>query len=255
MTDEFVEQSRAATAHTEMFDLEPGHTADAPRLRRLKSPVKAHSVYDAALRHKKTLGIVSQLIGEGLRFNGDKLNMKSAGYGSPVEWHQDWAFYPHTNDDLLAVGIALDEMTLENGALLVVPGSHRGKLYSHHQDGVFVGAITEPDADFSNAAPITVPAGGITIHHVRMVHGSAPNTSGKPRRLLLFQYCAMDAFPIMGVPSWDAFNATVLRGEPTHEARVTEVPVRIPLPMPERAGSIYEIQTQLKTPTLGRKAG
>ena len=45
----------------------------------------------------------AQLIGPGVRYNGHKLNMKSGEYGSPVEWHQDWAFYPHTNDDLLAV--------------------------------------------------------------------------------------------------------------------------------------------------------
>jgi phytanoyl-CoA hydroxylase len=43
--------------------------------------------------------------------------MKSAGYGAPVEWHQDWAFYPHTNDDLAAVGIMLDDCDLENGPI------------------------------------------------------------------------------------------------------------------------------------------
>ena len=46
--------------------------------------------------------------------------MKSAQYGSPVEWHQDWAFYPHTNDDILAIGVMLDDMTLENGTWLNV---------------------------------------------------------------------------------------------------------------------------------------
>ena len=61
--------------------------------------------------------------------------MKNPGHGSAVEWHQDWAFYPHTNDDLLEVGIALSDMTEENGALLVVPGSHKGKTWDHHQDG------------------------------------------------------------------------------------------------------------------------
>ena len=44
-----------------------------------------------------------------VRFDTGKLNMKSAGYGAPVEWHQDWAFYPHTNDDLAAVGIMIDD--------------------------------------------------------------------------------------------------------------------------------------------------
>ena len=99
----------------------PGTRPKIPKLRRLKSPILLHEVYRNTLHHEKILGIVSQLIGYGLRCNGNKLNMKQPGYGSPVEWHQDWAFYPHTNDDLLAVGIVLDDMTEENGPLLVIP--------------------------------------------------------------------------------------------------------------------------------------
>ena len=101
-----------------MFDLEPGHTAAHPQLRRLKSPAAEDPVYDRTLRHDTILDIVAQLIGPTIRTNGNKLNMKSAGFGSEVEWHQDWAFYPHTNDDILAVGVALDDMMLENGCLL-----------------------------------------------------------------------------------------------------------------------------------------
>src|SRR5690349_898915 len=55
VTDEFVEQSRAHSEHTDVFDLEPGHTAAAPRLRRLKNPVQQHPVYDQALRHAAIL--------------------------------------------------------------------------------------------------------------------------------------------------------------------------------------------------------
>ena len=247
VSDEFVERSRSAADHTEFFDLEPGHTADRPRLRRLKNPVRAHPVFDAALRHERLLDIVEQLIGPGVRFNGDKLNMKSGGYGSPVEWHQDWAFYPHTNDDLLAAGVALDDMTLENGCLLMVPGSHKGLVYDHHQDGVFIGAVTDPrfEPSAETVDSIQMRAGSVSLHHVRAVHGSAPNRSSAPRRLLLFQYAAMDAWPLLGIESWEAFQETILRGEPVWEPRMENVPTRIPLPPPPRVGSIYEIQTQL----------
>ncbi len=247
VSDEFVERSRSAVDHTEFFDLEPGHSAEKPRLRRLKDPVRAHPVFDAALRHRRLLDIVEQLIGPGIRFNGDKLNMKSGGYGSPVEWHQDWAFYPHTNDDLLAAGVALDDMTLENGCLLMVPGSHQGPVYDHHQDGVFIGAVTDPrfDPDAETIDSIQMRAGSVSLHHVRAVHGSAPNRSSSPRRLLLFQYAAMDAWPLLGIDSWEAFQETILRGEPVWEPRMENVPTRIPLPSPPRVGSIYEIQTQL----------
>jgi len=246
VTDEFVEQTRAFTEHTDIFDLEPGHTPEEPRLRRLKNPIEQHPVYAQALHQKRMLDIVEQLIGPGVRTNGNKLNMKSAGFGSPVEWHQDWAFYPHTNDDLLAVGIALDDVMMENGPLLVIPGSHKGRLYSHHEGGVFVGAVTEDVADADKAVPIELKAGGISIHHVRILHASASNVSDRPRRLLLFQMAALDAFPLVGYKDWDSFNANILRGEPTPTMRVREAPVRIPQPPPARTGSIYEVQTQLK---------
>lgn len=247
VTDEFVEKSRAVTENTDVFDLEPGHSADDPRLRRLKNPIEQHAAYDQALRHPKILEIVSQLIGPNLRTNGNKLNIKYAQFGSPVEWHQDWAFYPQTNDDLLAVGIAIDPMTMENGCLLVEPGSHKGPVLNHHHSkGFFVGAVTEEDYEPKNAVPIVVGAGGISIHHVRTLHGSAPNTSPNSRRLLLFQYCAIDAWPLVNFPGWEQFNATIVQGEPTQTPRVTNVPVRIPLPNGERGGSLYETQMMME---------
>lgn len=255
VTEEFIEKSREVTEHTEVFDLEPGHTREQPRLRRLKHPVGQHPVYDRTMRHPKILDIVEDLTGHhGVRTNGDKLNIKWAGYGSAVEWHQDWSYYPHTNDDLLAVGVAMDDMDLENGCLMVIPGTHRQKIWDHHQRGVFVGAVTEPDFDPSNAVPVQVKAGGISLHHARLLHGSAPNRSSRPRRLLLFQYCAVDAWPLGGVKDWNEFNALILRGQPTHLPRMTSCPIRIPLPYAEKGGSIYEVQSLLDNKLFAKQA-
>lgn len=254
VTDEFVEQSRHVTESNDVFDLEPNHSAETPRLRRLKLPSKQHPVYDKILRHQDILDMVAQLLGPAIFCNGQKLNLKSPGFGSPVEWHQDWAFYPHTNDNLLAVGVALDDMTRENGCLMVLPGSHKGKILNHHGDDYFVGAVTEPDFDDTNAVPVELPAGGISIHHVRTLHGSLPNVSSRQRRLLLFQYCAADAWPLLGhdgpIQDWESFCRSFVRGGPSQEPRLASVPVRLPLPMPPRTGSIYEIQTQLKHSTF-----
>ena len=249
VTDDFVEKSRAHTEHTDVFDLEPGHTPENPRLRRLKNPILQHEVYARAIRNTKVLDIVEQLIGPGIRTNGNKLNLKSAGFGSPVEWHQDWAFYPHTNDDILAVGVALDDMMMENGPLLVVPGSHKERIYSHHEDGAFVGAVTEEIPHADQAVPIELKAGGISIHHARALHASAPNISDRPRRLLLFQYCAADSWPLMSI-DWPGFESTFLRGQPSNRPRVTDVPVQLPLPPAKRGGSIYETQTMLRNKVM-----
>ena len=246
VTDEFVERSRAVSENDEIFDLEPGHTAEEPRLRRVKTPTSQHQVYNNALHHEGMLDIVAQLIGDRIRTNGTKLNLKLPEFGSPVEWHQDWAFYPHTNDDLLAIGLCIDDMTLENGALLVIPESHRGPIYDHHLDGSFCGAITDPAFDDSTAVPLELPAGAISIHHARTIHGSTPNRSSAPRRLLLFQMVAIDAWPLMGVADLAEFNSCILRGAPTNQPRLTDVPIRMPLPPAGSQGSIYENQTRFK---------
>ncbi len=61
-------------------------------------------------RHPAIVAVLRDLWGPDIRFDTAKLNLKSAGFGAAVEWHQDWAFYPHTNDDLAAVGVMMDDM-------------------------------------------------------------------------------------------------------------------------------------------------
>lgn len=233
--------------HNEVYDLEPGHTRTDPKVRRIKAPHKVHPIFDELVRTERVVSILRALVGPELRLHGAKLNMKSAQYGSPVEWHQDWAFYPHTNDDILAIGVMLDDVDLENGPLLCVPGTHRGPVWSHHgPDGRFCGAIapSEIEAEISNAVPITGAAGSMSFHHVRTLHGSAQNVSDRSRNLLLYEVAAADAWPLKGVPDLAEFDSRLIAGVgPTTEPRLTAVPVRLPLPPPAREGSIYETQS------------
>ena len=250
VTDEFVERSRAVTAHDAIFDLEDTHSPAQPRVRRIKTPHAHHPSYGALMRHPGIIAALADLWGPNIRFDTAKLNLKSAGYGAAVEWHQDWAFYPHSNDDLAAVGIMMDDMELANGPLMIIPGSHLvPKVFDHHSDGRFCGAMDpgKQEVDFSTAIALTGPAGSITIHHVRAVHGSAVNTSNKDRRLLLFQFRAADAWPFVLVPeTLEAWDKLMVSGEPTLEPRATEVPVRLPWPPADLQGSIYENQKGLK---------
>jgi phytanoyl-CoA hydroxylase len=245
VTDGFVARAARVAANDEIYDLEDTHSAAEPRVRRLKTPHLIDPAYFRASRNAKVVAILKDLWGS-VRFDTGKLNMKSAGYGAPVEWHQDWAFYPHTNDDLAAVGIMLDDVDMENGPMLVVPGSHRGPIWDHHgPDGRFCGAIDPArlDLDLSRALPCLGKAGSVTVHHVRAVHGSATNFSGKERRFLLYQYRAADAWPLLGFKDGiDKFNELLLAGDPTIEPRLAPVPVRLPLPPAEYQGSIYENQ-------------
>ena len=201
VTDNFVEKARSVSTHNEVYDLEVSHSSNEPRVRRIKTPHAHHESYAKMVAHSNILAVLQKLWGPSIRFDVSKLNLKAAGYGAPVEWHQDWAFYPHTNDDLAAVGIMMDDVDDTNGPLMVIPGSHKGPILDHHADGYFCGAIdpARGEVDFSKAVKLTGPAGSVTIHHARAIHGSATNSSGKPRRLLLHQYRAADAWPLMAV--------------------------------------------------------
>ena len=96
---------------------------------------------------------------------------------------------------------------------------------------------------FSRAMPCLGKAGSATVHHVRAVHGSASNLSGRERRFLLFQYRAADAWPLFGFKDGiEKFDELLLAGEPTLEPRLAPVPVRLPLPPAMHQGSIYENQ-------------
>lgn len=249
-TERMVDGARSISEPTAALDLDPAHTPAHPRLRRIKSPHQHSAFFHAFAAEPFIVDLLSPLMPSGVRVHNTKINMKSAGHGEAIEWHQDWAFYPHTNDDVLAVGLYLDDCTLENGPMLVIPGSHHGPVYNHHESGYFCGAISATDvaSQVDKAIPLTGPAGTLTIHHARLLHGSAVNRSASPRRFLLQAYAAVDAWPLHDLKgSLEDFNNRIVKGEPCMTPRMAEAPVRIPLPLRPgvRAGSIYDNQSIL----------
>ncbi|MEO6271449.1 MAG: phytanoyl-CoA dioxygenase family protein [Lautropia sp.] len=243
--------ARGLTASNDLFDLEDSHTPESPRVRRLKLPHRHHPAFGDLIRSPALLDLLKPLLGDNVRLQTSKLNLKSAGYGAPVEWHQDWAYYPYTNQDVLALGVMLDDFSEDNGAMMVLPGSHRGPVFDHHYDGRFCGAIDTAASgiDLGNAVKLLAPAGSITLHHARTVHGSAPNLSGAPRNFLLYEAMAADAWPLAGTfgpfTDLDEFNSRMLCGAPTLQPRMESVPVRIPLPKPRDPSSLYQAQKGL----------
>ena len=249
VTDGLVAEAYGLTEHTSKLDLDPAHTPENPLVRRIKHPYFAHPFYQTIAAYQPIMAVLSRLIGEDIRLRtGGKVNLKLAGDGAAVEWHQDWAFYPHTNQNVLAVGILLDDMGTDNGPLLVLPGSHKGPIYDHHSQGVFCGAIDvkQQSVDVSKARELSGSAGAITVHHARLVHGSAVNRSSRARRILFYVYASCDAWPLMGVSDLDEFDGMIVHGNGTLRPRLENVPVRMPLPAASNQGSIYENQRTLK---------
>ena len=164
--DDWVEESRChAGSYGETFDgrprfdVEPGHTAESPGLRRVASPIEVSDVYLDVMRSNRALEAVAQLIGPNLRFRESKINSKLPGTATHLKYHQDFLFGPLSNGDLITVLFHLDEVGSDNGPLEVVPGSHKGPLLEHWHDGVFTGAVrpTSRPRPGSGPSPATGP--------------------------------------------------------------------------------------------------
>jgi ectoine hydroxylase-related dioxygenase (phytanoyl-CoA dioxygenase family) len=227
-------------------EVEPGDNSVA---RRIWSPTKQHAAFERAAAHPELLDHVEALIGRDILFHYSKLHLKAPQVGSEVDWHQDFAYYPHTNTDLVTAMIYLDDTTVENSALQVVPGSHHDGLADHYVDGYFRGKVTGPGApDPALAVPLEAPAGSTVFIHPLLLHYSSTNYSDRYRRAFLPAYRAADAYPIHFGPHAGHNEAGVklLRGEVSGTARVEGGAWRLPLA--ERPfGSLFQLQEGANT--------
>ncbi len=245
-TETLIEESRSHQVSDERFDLESDHSEISPRVQRIKVPHMQHESFAKLVRAPKLLEILKILIGLNVRFRNSKLNIKAAKGGAAVDWHQDWAFYPHTNSNILAVGIMLDDIDQENAPLMIFPKSHYGKIMDHHHLGVFCGSVDleKEKIDPSLAKIITGPAGSVSFHHVRALHGSAPNYSDRSRRLLLYEYSAADAWPLIGqnFENYKEYENNMVLGKSTLSPRIDNSEIIVPFPRPTNHGSIFRVQ-------------
>lgn len=233
----WVEESRRHdAAYGEMidgrprFDLEPGHSAERPALRRVAAPADISDAYLEVMADSRMTDLVADLIGPDVRFHHCKINSKLPGAATEVKWHQDFLYDPHSNTDMVTALLMLDEVTQENGPLEVVPGSHKGPLHSLWHDGVFTGAVAEETA----AAPAgetvscTGPAGAVCLMHGCLLHGSAANRSERPRTLFICVYAAADAVPLAPNPVPGRHNGMIVRGREPNRIRTTPFEMEVP---------------------------
>ena len=95
-------------------------------VRRIFNPIAHHQAFHDLVFHEGIVDAVESLIGPNIQLHHTKLNLKPPASGQArFEWHQDYPFFPHTNYDLVAVAVHIDESTEENGCLRVIPGFHK----------------------------------------------------------------------------------------------------------------------------------
>jgi ectoine hydroxylase-related dioxygenase (phytanoyl-CoA dioxygenase family) len=246
VTATYIEKSRKLTASEDGIDIGPGHTPERPVVRRLTSPDRMHDAY-WNFANGIVADVAADLLGPDVTFNHAKLNFKWSDGRDEVKWHQDIPFYPHTNYNVLAIGTYLADVTMDDGPIGVVPGSHKGPIYEHFDDrGMWTGAIRDDDVAgiaTDTAAYLPGPKGSITIHHSRAVHGSRPTTKANGRPLVIYAYAAADAFPYTSPKSSNSPNyRRFVRGQPATWSHLDPEPCPIPPDWSNGYTSIYAYQ-------------
>ena len=245
VTNEFLDASRTETGSGRVFAIGPGHSKDAPVLRRLKQPDDQHDAY-WRFAAGFLADVAADIAGPNVVYHHSKLNFKWFDESDTVKWHQDIQFFPHTNYNVFTIGCYLEDTTMENGPLAVLPGSHNQKLYDQYaENGDWTGCLSDKDAasvDMSKAEYRRGSAGSITIHNCRTLHYSPSSKSAKPRPLLLNCYSSADAKPYTPHPDPSSHAFNVVRGESVKWAEHDPRPCQIP---PDWSGgytSIYAAQ-------------
>lgn len=255
--DEWVEESRA---HDEpfgeptvdgrpRFDIGREHCAERPALRRVNNPSEINPHFEQVMRDAPMVDMVVDLIGPDVKYHHCKINLKLPCSETVVGYHQDFCYTPHTNDDVVTALLMLDDVTEENGCLMVVPGSHTGPLYSLFDGTTFTGFV-DPEKERAlktDEVAVTGNAGDVCLMHTRLVHGSAANRSDRPRGLFICVYSAADAFPLARNPMPSRLEGTMVRGERTRVARLMQADIE--LPEQPKLASFFAVQEQASTRT------
>ncbi len=242
VTDEFIELSRKVKTSNAQFDVEPDHTAESPRLRRLNSPVDQHETFWEFASQSEIVDIAESILGPDIKFHHSKLNFKYPHGGAEVKWHQDIQFWPHTNYDLITIGVYLKDVVEGQGEMGFIPRSHAGDLFDQYDGDQWAGHIQKKDLkkiDIPGAVFPTGKAGTITVHNCRMIHGSFPNDSDSQRPLLLQIYSAADAFAYTDLVRHTPHGEELIRGTAARWARHDPRPCLVP---PTKIGTIFQAQ-------------
>jgi ectoine hydroxylase-related dioxygenase (phytanoyl-CoA dioxygenase family) len=167
-------------------------------------PHKLSGLMRAMLAYPTVVAALTQLIGPDVKAMQSMLFIKSEGRPGQA-WHQDELFIPTRDRSLTAAWIAMDDATVENGCLWVLPGSHRpGVLYPDrdHTDPRFDCEVEAYDFPYRDEDAVEVPAGSVVVFNGYLLHRSLPNTGrhGLRRALVNHYMSAASLLPWMLPP-------------------------------------------------------
>jgi non-heme Fe2+,alpha-ketoglutarate-dependent halogenase len=203
--------TEAATIRAKLETFEAGAGLLAGKLRQ-----KSHLLFtwlNDLIRHERILDAVEDVIGPDILCWGTSFFIKEPHNPAFVSWHQDSTYWGLDPADIVTAWVALSDSTTENGAMRVVPGSHTMAQVPHRDtfrsDNLLSrGQEVMVDVDPAQAVTLTLKAGEMSLHHVRLIHGSEPNPSGQRRIGFAIRYLPTYVRQVAGTHDW----ATLVRG-------------------------------------------
>jgi phytanoyl-CoA hydroxylase len=175
--------------------LEPGFVPDVKKPEEIEHMVRKFSNFQDESRlfhelyttHPRVQGVCQSILGKELDLYQAMALIKPAFHGSEKPWHQDNAYFSVEDlDGILGTWIALDDVTIENGAMHFLPGGHRmGPLKHMHTSDCEIEHDRYSD---ETAEPICLKAGGIILFHGNAPHFTPPNKSAHRRRAIQYHY-------------------------------------------------------------------
>ena len=166
------------------------------------------------IRHPRILDAVEDIIGPDILCWGSSFFIKEQRNPSYVSWHQDSTYWGLEPPDIITAWVAFTDSTAANGAMRVIPASHKLDQAPHRdtfapENLLSRGQEIMVDVDERQAAMLELAAGEMSLHHVRLIHGSDPNPSGDRRIGFAIRYVPTYVRQVAG--SHD--SATLVRGE------------------------------------------
>lgn len=149
------------------------------------------------IRDPRVVGPVEALLGPDVLCWSSIFFAKQPDARSFVAWHQDATYWGLSSADVVTAWIALTPSTPENGCLRVIPGSHEVDQFPHRAAANPLNLLSRSqeiavDVDENSAVDLVLFPGEMSIHHVRLVHGSEPNRSTHTRIGYAIRYIAAD---------------------------------------------------------------
>jgi hypothetical protein len=204
----------------------------------------------------RIVDVVERILGPDILCWGSSFFSKDAGSAAAVPWHQDGTCWGLDSPRGLTAWLALTPSTPESGCLRVLPTSHREAVPHAVRNApssmLPLGEEVAVDVDEKAAVACPLHPGEMSLHHVMLIHGSAPNLGGTERRIgFAIRYIPADVRQRGGTPGW----ATLVRGRDHGTYRLEQRPAADLDPVAlRRHRDILRHSAELVTQEAGRLA-